>query len=88
VETAELCAYTSGEFALKIKYGGSSPKISFKKLLQKAVEQKWISDEGFSHVKRRRENIRAYIESLPPELRAPQSPMFDDYCPNLTKSLP
>ena len=86
--TAELCAYTSVEFALKTKNGSSSSKISFKKLLQTAVEQKWICDEGFSHVKRRRKNIRDHIESLPPEYRMPQSSMSDEYCKNLTKSLP
>lgn len=86
--TAELCAYTSVEYALKIKNGNSPSKVSFKNLLQKAVDQKWICDEGFLHVKRRRENMRAYLKSLPPEFRAPQSPMLDEYCRNLTKSLP
>jgi hypothetical protein len=86
--TAELCAYTSVEFALKIKDGGSSSKISFKKLLQKAVAQKWIFDEGFSHVKRKRENMRAYNETLPKEFKTHESPMLDEYCRNLTKSLP
>lgn len=86
--TAELCAYTSVEYALKTRNGTPSSKLSFKSLLQKAVEEKWICDEGFSHVKRRRENWRAYNESLPPEFQQPESSMLDEYCKNLTKSLP
>ena len=85
--TAELCAYTSVEYALKIKSGGSK-KESFKNLLRKAVKQKWICDEGFSHVKRRRENARAYNENLPPEFQTPQTEMLDQYCQNLVESLP
>jgi hypothetical protein len=86
--TAELCAFTSVEFALKIKNGTPSSKLSFKRLLQKAVEQKWIRDDGFSHVKRKRENMRAYNESLPKEFQRLESEMVDEYCRNLTKSLP
>jgi hypothetical protein len=86
--TAELCAYTSVEYALKTKNGYKSGRSSFSALLKKAVDEKWITDNGFSHIQRRRENIRAYNESLPFEFQTPQTAMLDDYCKTLVKSLP
>jgi len=85
--TAELCAYTSVEYALRVK-NGTQAKPSFRKLLEKAVEQKWISDEGFSHIKQKHENLRAYNEELPAEARIPQSKLAQEYCKNLVKVIP
>jgi len=86
--TAALCAYTSVEYALRIKAGKLSGRPSFRRLLRKAVEKNWIRDEGFSHVKRKHDSLRAYNEGLPPDFQIPESELAQEYCKNLTKSLP
>jgi hypothetical protein len=86
--TAELCAYTSAEFALRIKSGHKTGRSSFRKLLEKAVAENWIRDEGFSHVKRKHENFQSFNESLPPEFQRPQSQLAQDYCKAMIGVLP
>jgi hypothetical protein len=86
--TAELCAYTSVEYALRIKAGKLSGRPSFRRLLRKAVEENWIRDEGFSHVKRKHDDLRAYNEDLPPDFQIRESELAQEYCKNLTESLP
>jgi hypothetical protein len=87
--TAELCAYATVEHALRIKAGAASERLRFHDLLKRAVEQGWIRDEGFSHVKQKYESMRAFNESLPPEFRNPQPrPLAQDYCRAMTDVLP
>jgi hypothetical protein len=86
--TAELCAYTSVEFALRIKNGPDPQKPPFKWLLQKAVQEKWITDDGFRHIKARKERVREYNQHMPPELQLTQSSLVDEYCQTLTEVFP
>jgi hypothetical protein len=55
---AQLHASITVEFALKIKAGidiySSKRTPSFKTLLKRAVNEKWITDEGFSHIQSER----------------------------------
>lgn len=54
--------YTVIEYALKIK-ANTGKKLMMKKLLTMAVEEKWITDSGFRHIKNPdREN--SYCKSL------------------------
>jgi hypothetical protein len=48
--TAQFLSYVSVEFALRVRLG-ASPQEGFRSLIRRAVEQKLISDEGFSHIK-------------------------------------
>ena len=86
--TADLCAYATAEHALRIKAGKASARSSFRRLLKKAVEENWIRDEHFTHVKWKHESLREYNESLPPEYRHPQSQLAQDYCKVMTDTWP
>jgi hypothetical protein len=86
--TAQFCAYTSVEFALRIKDDNHPGRPSFRRLLRKAVEQKWISDDGFSHIRRRREAFREYNQELLTEFQLPEKELVDDYCKTLAEALP
>lgn len=50
--TAELLAYVSVEFALKLCYPGNE-KVSFKNLLRRAVEDGTVTNSGFSIIQAR-----------------------------------
>jgi hypothetical protein len=86
--TAQLCAYTSVEFALRIRAGNSKARPSFAGLLKQAVEKGWIRDEGFSHIKSRYESLKAYNEGLPAEFHLAQSPLTQEYCKVMCRTLP
>jgi len=86
--TAQLCAYTSVEYALRVKAGNPSRRPSFRKLLKMAVEQNWIRDESFSHVKRKHENLRASNEGIPAEFQIPESELAQEYCKRMIEALP
>ena len=85
--TAELCAYTTVEYALRIKAGDTRGRMTFHRLLEKAVAENWIRDEGFSHVKRKHENLREYNAGLPPEFRWPETPLGQDYCKRMIEAM-
>lgn len=51
--TAKFMAYVSLEFALKKKFCKPKERIPLKKLLEKAVKEGLIKDEGFSRIRRR-----------------------------------
>jgi hypothetical protein len=86
--TAELCAYTSVEYAVRIKTGDTTGRLPFKELLEVAVAENWMRDEGFSHVKGKYESLREFNETLPPEYQHPQSQLQQEYCKVLTDSMP
>ena len=55
IPSAELHAYSSVEFALRLRLMGESPadKVpGLKKLLERALELGWIADEGFQQYQR------------------------------------
>ena len=84
--TAQLCAYTSVEYALRLK--ANDRRMPFKRLLQRAVDQGWITDKGFSRPQRRRDAIQRHNEGLPPEFQVPEPPMIREYCDAIAESLP
>jgi HEPN domain-containing protein len=86
--TAELCAYTSVEFALRRKAGSTKGRPSFRKLLKMAVAENWISDAGFPHVCLKHEYIQSYNAESPPEFQQPQSPLAQEYCKTLIRAMP
>lgn len=51
--TAQLLGYVSVEAALKIKY--ADDKQSFRTMVQRAVRERLVQDEGFSHIRARDE---------------------------------
>ncbi len=85
---AELCAFTSVEYAFRLK--SNDPKTPFKFLLKSAVEQGWVTDKGFSVPQRRLEAYRAnkadggfIAQFLPPE------PILTrEYCDVLVEVIP
>ena len=86
--TAELCAFTSVEYALRIKAGKTEERPTFAELLKEAVALNWIRDEGFSHIKARQENVRLRNECLPPEFHDPLPELAQQYCISLARFLP
>jgi hypothetical protein len=52
------------------------------------VQEKWITDDGFRHIKGRKEHVREYNQRLPPELQLAQSSLVDEYCQKLTEFFP
>ena len=59
--------YTVIEYALKIK-ANSTKQLMLKKLLVKAVEEKWITDAGFRHIENPGKDnsyCKSLIETLP-----------------------
>lgn len=59
--TSQFMGFVSVEYALQIKSGKDS---SFKHLIQLAVKEGWIHDNGFSIAKLREDNGRSYVETL------------------------
>ena len=59
--TAQLMSFVSVEFALKKKSG---TKKSFKQLIEKAISEGWITDDGFAIAKLRENPEKDYIEVL------------------------
>jgi hypothetical protein len=87
--TAQLSAYSSLEFALRIKAGSSKDEYpGLKKLLKKAVKNNWIRDEGFLHVRDKYEGFREYNGSLPPQWRQEIPPFAQAYCNILVETMP
>lgn len=86
--TAQLCAYTSLEFALRTRAGINGGRISLRALLERAVKENWIRDEDIVHVKRHHENLRAYNESLPPEWRSTQTELAQEFCKRIAVAIP
>ena len=86
--TAELCAYTTVELAVRTKAQDFRPRSNFARLLEQAVARNWIRDEGFSHIKRKHEHFRRYNQDLPPEFQWPDTPLAQEYCKRLTTALP
>lgn len=86
--TAQLCAYTSLEFALRIRAGKNGSRISFKALLEKAVKENWIRDEHIGQVKQHHEDLRAYNEGLPSEWRSTQTELAQEFCKRITVAIP
>ena len=84
--TAELLAYISAEYALRLKAG--KPTWGLKRLLTEAVEKKWITDKGFSVVHKRRERaMRLQLEEgAPPP--PPEDEEVQRYCNVLVETLP
>ena len=54
--------FVSVEYALQLKSGKKDS--SFKHLIQLAVKEGWIQDDGFSIAKLREDNGRSYVETL------------------------
>lgn len=68
--TAQLMGFVSVEYALKLKTGKS--RASFKTLIEMAINEGWISDDGFTVAKHRNTPESSYVEVLPrvmPSLR-------------------
>lgn len=83
---AELCAYTSVEYALRHKTKDAKTPLSA--LLANAVKSGWIHDSGFSIPRRKREAMQRFNEGLPEFLQTPTPPLAQEYCAVLQKTLP
>lgn len=87
---AELHAIASVEFALKIKSGRK--RAGLKKLLNYAIEQKWIQDSGFKYWPVSQETFiqRTAADSYRPqnEENDPDADILQAYCKILADSLP
>ncbi len=84
--TAELCAYTSAEYALRLR--ARDRKTPFAILLKDAVSNGWISDSGFSIPRRKKEALKRFNEGLPEEFQTPVSSLGNEYCDTLRKTIP
>lgn len=60
--TAQFMGFVSVEFALKQKF--SAERTSLAKLIQRAVDEGLITDDGFSIAALRESNEQSYVESL------------------------
>lgn len=60
--TAQLMGFVSVEYALKLKTGKS--RANFTALIKTAIEEGWISDDGFTAAKRRNNPESSYVEVL------------------------
>lgn len=85
---AQLSAYATAEHALRIKANRITEKPSFVSLIREAISNKWIQDEGFSHIRQKHESFKTYNENLPPEYRRPQEPLAQEYCKAIEDALP
>lgn len=59
--TADFMCMVSVEYALKVK---SKKKSSFKQLIALAVNEGWITDDGFGVARRRKSSERSYVQTL------------------------
>lgn len=59
--TAQLMGFVTVEYALKRRTG---TKASFKKLIERAIAEGWIQDDGFSIAKLRENPEGSYVEVL------------------------
>jgi len=59
--TAQLMAFVSVEYALKKKTG---TKCSFKSLIERAIAEGWIADEGFAMTELRDNQEESYVSVL------------------------
>lgn len=84
--TAELSAYTTVEFALRIKF--NDKKSPFKRLLKKAVDSGLVTDKGFSIPTGRAASLREYNERRPAELRIPEPALLRNYSDTLATTIP
>ncbi|HEY2953846.1 MAG TPA: hypothetical protein VGK89_01210 [Candidatus Eisenbacteria bacterium] len=91
-QVAEMQAYASVEFALRRRAGLAIRDLGpgLKRLLERAVEEGWIHDEGFRHYRRVAEQ-RAEQEESPPVGTEPDSPVTRElqaYVKILAETLP
>lgn len=90
IAVAELHAYSSIEFALRKKYG--KKRESLKKLLQRAVADGLIRDDGFQvhqRAVRNDEAYRALMADIPGyALPEPEQKDIQEYCKTLVEALP
>lgn len=90
IAVAELHAYASVEFASRTKYGKKDE--SLKKLLQRAVADGLIRDEGFKvhqRAVRNGEAYRALMAGIPGyALPEPEQKDIQEYCKTLVDALP
>ena len=91
IPVAELYAFISVEFALREKTGDR--KAPFKKILQRAIEEGWLSNEEFSQWKRateqramQREQALELAKALDSE--PPEDPQYWDYLAVLKEHIP
>jgi hypothetical protein len=84
--TAQLCAYTSVEMAVRAKL--SDRKTAFKSLLKKAVAAGLISDKGFSIPKLRKQAIQRHNKGLPENLRLPEPQLLTAYSNAVANAIP
>lgn len=91
IPVAELHAFISIEFALREKTGNK--KAPFKKLLQKAIDEGWLSNEKFSQWKRitesralRHDEAVEFAKEFDTEL--PEEPQYWDYLSVLKEYIP
>jgi hypothetical protein len=81
--TAQLTAYTTVEYALRLRSGDR--KTSFKHLLKKAVNARWISDAGFSIARRKAEYTREQNERLLSIIRTQEPSLVQKYSDALVR---
>jgi hypothetical protein len=87
--SAMLQAFVSVEFALKEKAGAPHYRAGFKRLLEMAVQNRWIRDEGFAIVRRRNERIKRQKEELEAlGMTWPDETEVRSYCETLLEVLP
>ncbi len=84
--TAQLCAYTTVEFAIRTK--ARDFKTPFKSLLKKAVDAGQITDNGFTAVARRAKRIREENENRPPGFELPEPTLLRHYSDTLASTIP
>jgi len=80
---AWLYALISVEYALKEKIGKDN--MIFKDMLAKAVKEKWIIADNFSHIQIRIKNMQELGEVYYGPV---ETDMFKHYCDSLCKSIP
>ncbi len=84
--TAQLTAYTSVEFALRVAF--NDRKTSFKHLLNKAVETGLITDKGFSIPQNKAKGTRENNQTMPVQFQVLEPTLTRDYSDALVKAIP
>ncbi|MEW6602812.1 MAG: hypothetical protein AB1499_17705 [Nitrospirota bacterium] len=89
-QVAELHAYASLEFALKIRSG--EEKGGLKHLLKMAIREKWILDSGFIYQNKIKERISDLYEGSNRNIEQisddPDAQDLQEYCKILVESIP
>jgi len=84
--SAQLAAFTTVEFALRIRF--NDRETPFKFLLKKAVKDGLIKDEGFTLPVKRAQAIRENNRALPEMLRVPEPTLTSNYSEILSENIP